>query len=53
MGNNGQKFSELFKMCDFLEEGNKSKNVQSMVALEAASKDIQSSSIGGAKKRKE
>ncbi|XP_070040962.1 uncharacterized protein [Nicotiana tomentosiformis] len=36
----GQKFPELVKMGDFLEEGIKSGKVQSMGALQAASKAI-------------
>ncbi|XP_055800977.1 uncharacterized protein LOC129870276 [Solanum dulcamara] len=49
----GQKFAELVKMGDFIEEGIKSGKIQSMAALQAASKDIQSGSIGGIKKKKE
>ncbi|XP_033515430.1 uncharacterized protein [Nicotiana tomentosiformis] len=41
----GQKFPELVKMGHFLEEGIKSGKVQSMDALQAASKAIQSDSI--------
>ncbi|XP_070032017.1 uncharacterized protein [Nicotiana tomentosiformis] len=40
MGMMGQKFPELVKMGDFLEEGIKSDKVQSMAALQAASKAI-------------
>ncbi|KAG5595599.1 hypothetical protein H5410_036831 [Solanum commersonii] len=43
----GQKFAELVKMGDFIEEGVKSGKIQSMVALQAASRAIQSGSIGG------
>ncbi|XP_049406297.1 uncharacterized protein LOC125869949 [Solanum stenotomum] len=49
----GQKFVELVKMGDFIEEGVKSGKIQSMVSLQAASRAIQSSSIGGIKKKRE
>ncbi|XP_015169313.1 uncharacterized protein [Solanum tuberosum] len=49
----GQKFAELIKMGDFIEEGVKSGKIQSMVALQAASRAIQSGSIGGIKKKRE
>ncbi|OIT07832.1 hypothetical protein A4A49_51566 [Nicotiana attenuata] len=49
----GQKFLELVKMVDFLEKGIKFGNVQSMVALQATSKAIQSGLIGSEKKKKE
>ncbi|XP_049358814.1 uncharacterized protein LOC125823480 [Solanum verrucosum] len=49
----GQKFAELVKMGDFIEEGVKSGKIQSMVALQAASRAIQSGSIGGIKKKRE
>ncbi|KAG5581200.1 hypothetical protein H5410_051827 [Solanum commersonii] len=49
----GQKFAELVKMGDFIEEGVKSGKIQSMVALQPASRAIQSSSIGGIKKKRE
>ncbi|XP_055800430.1 uncharacterized protein LOC129869872 [Solanum dulcamara] len=49
----GQKFAELVKMGDFIEEGIKSGKIQSMAALQAASKAIQSGSIGGIKKKRE
>ncbi|XP_075083462.1 uncharacterized protein LOC142167201 [Nicotiana tabacum] len=53
MGIIGQKFPELVKMGDFLEEGIKSGKVQSMAALQASSKEIQSGSIGSGKKKNE
>ncbi|XP_070035972.1 uncharacterized protein [Nicotiana tomentosiformis] len=53
MGMMGQKFPKLVKMGDFLEEGIKSGKVQSMDALQAASKAIQLGSIGSRKKKKE
>nr|XP_033516253.1 uncharacterized protein LOC117280636 [Nicotiana tomentosiformis] len=53
MGMMGQKFHELVKIGDFLEEGIKSGKVQSMSVLQAASKAIQSGSIGSRKKKKE
>ncbi|KAG5616371.1 hypothetical protein H5410_016195 [Solanum commersonii] len=49
----GQKFAELVKMGDFIEEGVNSGKIQSMVALQVASRAIQSSSIGGIKKKRE
>ncbi|XP_049406049.1 uncharacterized protein LOC125869627 [Solanum stenotomum] len=49
----GQKFAELVKIGDFIEEGVKSGKFQSMVALQAASRAIQSGSIGGIKKKRE
>ncbi|XP_055803394.1 uncharacterized protein LOC129872427 [Solanum dulcamara] len=49
----GQKFAELVKMGDFIEEGIKSGKIQSMAALQAASKAIQSGSMGGIKKKRE
>ncbi|XP_055803488.1 uncharacterized protein LOC129872554 [Solanum dulcamara] len=48
-----QKFAELVKMGDFIEEGIKSGKIQSMAAFQAASKAIQLGSIGGIKKKKE
>nr|XP_009603846.1 uncharacterized protein LOC104098741 [Nicotiana tomentosiformis] len=53
MGMMGQKFHELVKMGDFLEEGIKYSKVQSMAALQVASKAIQSGSISSRKKKKE
>ncbi|XP_070057318.1 uncharacterized protein [Nicotiana tomentosiformis] len=53
MGMIGQKFPELVKMGDFLEEGIKSSKIQSMAALQAASKAIQFGSISSGKKKKE
>ncbi|XP_009622693.1 uncharacterized protein [Nicotiana tomentosiformis] len=53
MGMMGQKFPELVKMGDFLEEGIKSGKVQSMATSQAASKAIQSGSIGSGKNKKE
>nr|XP_033513090.1 uncharacterized protein LOC117277802 [Nicotiana tomentosiformis] len=53
MGMMGQKFPELVKMGDFLEEGKKFGKVQSMAALQEVSKEIQSGSIGSGKKKKE
>ncbi|XP_049405282.1 uncharacterized protein LOC125868753 [Solanum stenotomum] len=47
----GQKFAELVKMGDFIEEGVKCRKIQSMVALQAASRAIQSGSIGGIKRK--
>ncbi|XP_075095105.1 uncharacterized protein LOC142173417 [Nicotiana tabacum] len=52
MSMSGQKFPELVKMGDFLEEGIKSGKIQSM-ALQDASKAIQSGSIGSGMKKKE
>ncbi|KAG5600627.1 hypothetical protein H5410_031997 [Solanum commersonii] len=49
----GQKFAELVKMGDFIEEGVKSGKIQSMVALQAASRAIQLGSIGDIKKKRE
>ncbi|KAG5616507.1 hypothetical protein H5410_016331 [Solanum commersonii] len=49
----GQKFTELVKMGDFIEEGVKSGKIQSMVALQAASRAIQLGSIGGIKNKRE
>ncbi|XP_070030876.1 uncharacterized protein [Nicotiana tomentosiformis] len=49
----GQKFPKLVNMGDFLEEGIKSGKVQSMTALQATSKAIQSGSISSRKKKKE
>ncbi|KAG5620497.1 hypothetical protein H5410_005715 [Solanum commersonii] len=48
----GQKFVELVKMGDFIEESVKSGKIQSMVALQAESRAIQSGSIGGIKKKR-
>nr|XP_009630156.1 huntingtin-associated protein 1-like [Nicotiana tomentosiformis] len=53
MGMMGQKFPELVKMGDFLEEGIQSGKLQSMAALQEASKAIQSGSLDGGKKKKE
>jgi len=53
MGMMGQKLPELVNMGDDLEEGIKSGKVQSMTALQATSKAIQSGSIGSGKKNKE
>ncbi|XP_059285956.1 uncharacterized protein LOC132039503 [Lycium ferocissimum] len=52
MGSMGQKLADLVKMGDFLEEGIKFGKIQSMAALQAASKAIQSGSISGIKKKK-
>ncbi|XP_033516262.1 uncharacterized protein [Nicotiana tomentosiformis] len=49
----GKKFPELVKMRDILEEGIKSGKTHSMTALQAAIKEIQSSSIGSRKNKKE
>nr|XP_009624211.1 uncharacterized protein LOC104115320 [Nicotiana tomentosiformis] len=49
IGMMGQNFPEIVKMGDFSEESIKSSKVQSMVALEVASKAIQSGSIGSPK----
>ncbi|KAG5620260.1 hypothetical protein H5410_005478 [Solanum commersonii] len=48
----GQKFAELVKMGDFMEEGVKSGKIQSVVALQAASRAIQLGSIGGIKNKR-
>ncbi|XP_070032270.1 uncharacterized protein [Nicotiana tomentosiformis] len=53
MGMMGQKFPELVKMGNFLEEGIKSGKIQSMDALQTASKAIQYGSIRNGKKKKE
>nr|XP_009587084.1 uncharacterized protein LOC104084833 [Nicotiana tomentosiformis] len=53
MGMMGQKFPELVQKGDFLEEGIKFGKVQSMAALQAVSKAIQSGSISSGKKKKE
>ncbi|XP_070050623.1 uncharacterized protein [Nicotiana tomentosiformis] len=53
LGMMGLKFLKLVKMGDFLEEGIQSGKVQSMAALQVASKAIQSGSIGNRKKKKE
>jgi len=45
----GQKFAELVKMGDFIEEGVKFRKLQSMVAWQAVSRAIQSGAIGGIK----
>ncbi|XP_060192680.1 uncharacterized protein LOC132622155 [Lycium barbarum] len=52
MGSMGQKFADLVKMGDFLGEGIKSGKIQSMAALQAASKATQSGSVNGIKKKK-
>ncbi|KAG5571811.1 hypothetical protein H5410_061577 [Solanum commersonii] len=49
----GQKFAELVKMGDFIEESVKSGKIQSMVALQAANRAIQSGAISGIKKKRE
>ncbi|XP_049365803.1 uncharacterized protein LOC125830664 [Solanum verrucosum] len=49
----GQKFAELVKMGDFIEEGVKFGKIQSIVALQAASRAIQLGSIGGIKNKRE
>ncbi|XP_033515110.1 uncharacterized protein [Nicotiana tomentosiformis] len=49
----GQKFPEMVKMGDFLEEGIKSGKIQSMAMLHAAIKAILSGSIGSGKQKKE
>lgn len=51
MGMIGQKFYELVKMDDFPEESIKLGKGQSMTALQATSKAIQSDSISRIKKR--
>ncbi|XP_075101662.1 uncharacterized protein LOC142177100 [Nicotiana tabacum] len=48
-----QKFLKLVKMGDFLEEGIKFGKVQSMAAIQEASKAIQSGSTGSGMKKKE
>lgn len=53
MGMMVQEFAELVKIGDFLDEGIKSGKIQSMAALQVASRAIQSGSLGSAKKKKE
>ncbi|KAH0765052.1 hypothetical protein KY285_000923 [Solanum tuberosum] len=43
----GQKFAKLVKMVEFIEEGVKCGKIQSMFALQVASRAIQSGSISG------
>nr|XP_016437096.1 PREDICTED: uncharacterized protein LOC107763158 [Nicotiana tabacum] len=47
-----QKFSELVRIGDYLEEGIKSGKIQSMATLQDARKATQSGSIGSRKKKK-
>ncbi|KAG5590830.1 hypothetical protein H5410_041344 [Solanum commersonii] len=47
------KFKELVKKADIIEEGVKIGKIQSMVALQAASRAIQSGAIGVIKKKRE
>ncbi|KAG5625792.1 hypothetical protein H5410_011010 [Solanum commersonii] len=49
----GQKFTEIIRMGEILEEGIKSGRIQDFTALHAASKAIQYGSINGNKKKKE
>ncbi|XP_070013654.1 uncharacterized protein [Nicotiana sylvestris] len=49
----GQKFSEVFRMGDVIEEGLKSGKITNLAALQATSKAIQSGTIGGANKIEE
>ncbi|XP_075110577.1 uncharacterized protein LOC142181560 [Nicotiana tabacum] len=49
----GQKFSEVVRMRDVIEEGLKSRKITNLAALQAMSKAIQSGTIGGASKKKE
>ncbi|XP_075076785.1 uncharacterized protein LOC142163401 [Nicotiana tabacum] len=49
----GQKFSEVVRMGDVIEEGLKSGKITNLAALQATSKEIQSETIGGASKKKE
>ncbi|XP_070004447.1 uncharacterized protein [Nicotiana sylvestris] len=45
----GQKFSEVVRMGDVIEEGLKSGKITNLAALQATSKEIQSETIGGAR----
>ncbi|XP_060206189.1 uncharacterized protein LOC132633698 [Lycium barbarum] len=53
IGMMGQKFTEVVRMGEALEEGIKSGRIQDLIALQAINKAIQSGSIGGVKKKKE
>ncbi|XP_055812085.1 uncharacterized protein LOC129882003 [Solanum dulcamara] len=48
----GQKFFEVVRMAEFIEEGIKTGRITNLAALQATSKAIQSDSIGGAFKKK-
>jgi len=48
----GQKFFEVVRMGEFIEEGIKTGRITNLAALQATSKAIQSDSIGGALKKK-
>ncbi|XP_055806917.1 uncharacterized protein LOC129875663 [Solanum dulcamara] len=48
----GQKFFEVVRMGEFIEEGIKTGRITNLAALQATSKAIQSDSIGGAFKKK-
>ncbi|KAH0716836.1 hypothetical protein KY290_013403 [Solanum tuberosum] len=48
----GQKFFEVVRMGEFIEEGIKTRRITNLAALQATSKAIQSDSIGGALKKK-
>ncbi|XP_060181241.1 uncharacterized protein LOC132610855 [Lycium barbarum] len=53
IGMMGQKFTEVVRMGEALEEGIKSGKIQDLTALQAVNKAIQSGSINGLKKKKE
>ncbi|XP_060175148.1 uncharacterized protein LOC132605892 [Lycium barbarum] len=53
IGMMGQKFTEVVRMGEALEEGIKSGKIQDLIALQAINKAIQSGSINGVKKKKE
>ncbi|XP_060198907.1 uncharacterized protein LOC132627530 [Lycium barbarum] len=53
IGMMGQKFTEVVRMGEALEEGIKSGKIQDLIALQAMNKAIQSGSINGIKKKKE
>ncbi|XP_059277557.1 uncharacterized protein LOC132031603 [Lycium ferocissimum] len=53
IGMMGQKFTEVVRMGEALEEGIKSGKIQDLTALQAVNKAIQSGSISGTKKKKE
>ncbi|XP_060170837.1 uncharacterized protein LOC132601789 [Lycium barbarum] len=49
----GEKFTDLVKIGEALEEGIKSGRVTNFAALQETTKDIQSGTIGGSKKKRE
>ncbi|XP_060181825.1 uncharacterized protein LOC132611409 [Lycium barbarum] len=52
IGMMGQKFTEVVRMGEALEEGIKSRKIQDLTALQVVNKAIQSGSISGLKKKK-